>query len=50
MENPNIGQLVTYKGKKYKVNKDLGNGRYRIKCAVGCPKTYDVFQTEITPA
>lgn len=43
-------QLVTWKGKKFKVAKQLEDGRYKIKCAVGCPKTAIVFENEISPA
>lgn len=35
MENITIGQKVKYKGKTYTVLRDLGNGRYDIKCSCG---------------
>jgi hypothetical protein len=49
MDNPTIGQSVVYKGKRYVVNKSLGDGRWNLKCTCGS-RVMNVHQNEFNAA
>jgi hypothetical protein len=41
-----LGKLITYKGKKYKMSSVDGD-IITLKCAVGCPKTVRVHKDQL---